>query len=202
MKVRTNLRKLPGSWEDNFGMLVSSLLTSAGLGYQGGVFASCQPYLNPILPWGSNPVSNPLIGSTHFPIHTDGGDMTRLEKVAIVARWKEARDNVRVCWQGNTPGKNCGKCEKCIRTQLELLALGDTELNAFEYKIMPGDVTSIQIRNNFQLSYLTETLRYVNNHKIKGWWVDEINMLARASRKKALRNKLFNRIKFLISSIK
>ena len=177
--VKTNLRNLPGNWEDHFGAMVSALLTAIRTGFEGGVYASCQPYLNPVLPWGSNPVSNPLLCSSHFPIHTDGADMTRIEKVTLIAEWPEARDNVRVCWQGDTPGSNCGKCEKCIRTQLELLALGDTELNAFDAKIQPGDVSGMQIRNAFQIAYVVETLEFSRKRGISGWWVSELESVVK-----------------------
>jgi hypothetical protein len=41
----------------------------------------------------------------------------------IVAGWDTGLQNIKVCGP-NFPGENCGKCEKCIRTSLALLALG------------------------------------------------------------------------------
>jgi hypothetical protein len=31
---------------------------------------------------------------------------------------------LRVCWENNSPELNCGFCEKCVRTRLQLLAAG------------------------------------------------------------------------------
>jgi hypothetical protein len=47
-----------------------------------------------------------------------------MEKLKIVAGWDVAFQNFRVCL-ANVPDKlNCGRCEKCVRTMLELEALG------------------------------------------------------------------------------
>jgi hypothetical protein len=47
-----------------------------------------------------------------------------MQKLKIVAGWDVAFQNFRVCL-ANVPDKlNCGRCEKCVRTMLELEALG------------------------------------------------------------------------------
>jgi hypothetical protein len=55
--------------------------------------------------------------------------LSRLEKTRLVAEWDTALQNLRVCnkipYGTLVEGSafNCGKCEKCVRTMLALLAL-------------------------------------------------------------------------------
>ena len=75
-------------------------------------------------PCGSHPLLDPEYGSFDLAIrHRDTG-LSRMQKLAIVADWPTAFQHFRVCL-ANVPDKlNCGRCEKCVRTMLELEALG------------------------------------------------------------------------------
>jgi hypothetical protein len=79
------------------------------------------PHLHPC---GSHPLLDPEYGSSDLQIrHRDVG-LPRMHKLKIVAGWDVAFQNFRVCL-ANVPDKlNCGRCEKCVRTMLELEALG------------------------------------------------------------------------------
>ena len=67
--------------------------------------------------------------STDFYI--TGLEKTRLEKVDFISKFPITYDNLNVCYYGEN---NCGHCEKCVRTQFELMALGKLELykNVFD----------------------------------------------------------------------
>ncbi|MFO7715016.1 hypothetical protein [Desulfosarcina sp.] len=105
------------------------------------------PHLHPC---GSHPLLDPEYGSTDLQIrHRDVG-LSRMEKLKIVAGWDVAFQNFRVCL-ANLPDKlNCGRCEKCVRTMLELEALDLLhKTRAFEAdKVDPAwlDAFSITIR--------------------------------------------------------
>jgi hypothetical protein len=74
--------------------------------------------------YGSHPLLDPCYGSSSLRIHHDGVRYTRSDKVRIVAGWDVGLQNLRVCVRRNHPGLlNCGRCEKCTRTMLELLVL-------------------------------------------------------------------------------
>ena len=75
-------------------------------------------------PCGSHPLLDPEYGSSDLEIrHRDVG-LSRMEKLTIVSGWDVAFQHFRVCL-ANVPDKlNCGRCEKCVRTMLELEALG------------------------------------------------------------------------------
>jgi len=73
-------------------------------------------------------ISHPLLQSMFsggcVQIRQEGTRFSRLDKIKLLASWPEAVNNMRVCFV-NRPGElNCGQCEKCIRTKLELAAVG------------------------------------------------------------------------------
>ncbi len=55
--------------------------------------------------------------------HHDAG-ANRQQKLNDVVAWPLGRNNLRVCWEFRRQGLNCGECEKCVRTQLGMLAAG------------------------------------------------------------------------------
>ena len=75
-------------------------------------------------PWGSHPVLDPNFSSAELQLQHTGIVFSRLDKVRLIADWDCALENLRVCTE-NPPGRlNCEECEKCVRTMLELLAVG------------------------------------------------------------------------------
>jgi len=75
-------------------------------------------------PWGSHPQLDAYYSSAHFQMENSGTEMTRLRKVEVVADWPVALQHIRVCQNDNSASKNCGTCEKCIRTMLMLEGMG------------------------------------------------------------------------------
>ncbi|MBA2410338.1 MAG: hypothetical protein H0V62_11450 [Gammaproteobacteria bacterium] len=74
-------------------------------------------------PWGSHPLIDNYYSSANLQIRHENLALTRLDKLRVLADWGAGLQHIRVCGR-NWPGPNCGKCEKCVRTQLGLLALG------------------------------------------------------------------------------
>ncbi len=179
ISARTNLRELPGDWEDAFATKLASVLHVFNETFEGAVFSSDRPYEFANLPWGANPVSDRWLGTSRFPVRTDGAELSRLEKVRLITEWEVAVNNIRVCWEGGVPGENCGTCEKCVRTQLELVALGITLRENFKAHLCPGMVIKIRPRNEMQLAYLSEILDYSNRNNLSAWWTDELGKVVR-----------------------
>ncbi|MEG4589162.1 hypothetical protein QUA54_28680 [Microcoleus sp. MOSTC5] len=120
----TNFREFEQDWEDSHGVAVASCLMLLQGGYSEGLIPSSLPYHALVLPWGSNPLTDPLLSSRTFAIVHDGAAFTRAEKVKQLAQWREALQNLRVCWEGDRKDRNCGHCEKCIQTILNFRAVG------------------------------------------------------------------------------
>ena len=53
-----------------------------------------------------------------------GGGHDRLDKIEAIKTNPVARRHLRVCWQKPGDRWNCGRCDKCLRTQLMLLVAG------------------------------------------------------------------------------
>jgi hypothetical protein len=203
VRVKTNIRELPGNWEDCYAAVVSAVLMAVGRGHQGGVYAADEPYLNPVLPWGSNPISNIYLSSGGFPIHSDGAELTRIQKVDLLTHWPEAKKYLRVCWAGEQLGSNCGKCEKCVRTQLEFMALGAVDLSCFDYEIRRGDVENMVISNEIQKSYLVEVLELARKRGVSAWWVCELeNVVKRYESRGEQPGLKKNTLRLLLSLLK
>jgi hypothetical protein len=82
------------------------------------------------VPHGCHPFLDPYYSSFDMSIHHEMFTMTRYEKVKLISSWDKALDNLRVCnqyKQYNEGALNCGRCEKCVRTMMALLAAGKLE---------------------------------------------------------------------------
>ena len=176
--VKTNLKAIGGNWEDEFGLIIAACLSVFG-GFEGGLISGDNTYATPSLPWGSNPVTNHLLGSDHFKIHTDASEMTRLEKVVSLKGWPEALKHMRVCWEGPITGENCGVCEKCVRTQLEFLVSGMDPSSCFAHSLQKGEVRKIVARNRPQLELFEDMDKVCRRDSINTWWSRELRAIVR-----------------------
>ena len=78
-------------------------------------------------PWGSAWQLDPLWSGNGLTIEHVGGELSRADKLRVLRDEPLVRRHLRVCW-ANRPGLlNCSRCEKCIRNQVILAALGVLE---------------------------------------------------------------------------
>lgn len=63
--------------------------------------------------------------------YSTGSEYNRIEKLDLISRYEETYNYLNVC---TSTSENCSKCEKCIRTMLELYALNKLEIykNVFD----------------------------------------------------------------------
>ena len=128
--VYTNIRHLCDErdlWLDKF---FGAVLASVGHAFASRLhllyIASSYDIPN-LVPCGSHPLLDPEYSSFDVKIKLLGLSLSRLEKLRLVADWDVAFQNFRVCL-ANVPDRlNCGKCEKCVRTMTELVAIGALE---------------------------------------------------------------------------
>ena len=101
-------------------------------------------------PRGSHPVLDPHYSGRDMRIWHANETLSRLEKTALVADWDVALNHMRVCnhvkrYQPDT--FNCGRCEKCVRTMLGLLALGKLhESSAFPFQDVTPELADAGVR--------------------------------------------------------
>lgn len=77
-----------------------------------------------LMPWGSHPLVDPLWGTEQLQIIHDGCEATRVEKVAALSKSDVAMTTLRVCWRNPQGAYNCGRCDKCLRTMVNLYLAG------------------------------------------------------------------------------
>lgn len=80
-------------------------------------------------PYGTHPAIDNFIRFAGIQAQHDGDHLSRLEKLHKVKTIAEikgiAKPALRVCWGKDREGGNCCRCEKCLRTMYEILALGE-----------------------------------------------------------------------------
>lgn len=140
---RTNLRHLPSMpdfWEHRHSGAALAAVGHAAIAGAAVLFlGSSYPVADPV-PWGSHPAVDGLFSSQRVTLVHDGSRFSRLQKVCDLASWPTALAALRVCPGGFGTRANCGKCEKCLRTRLELLAAGVEETEAFGPSLTPSEL--------------------------------------------------------------
>lgn len=98
------------------------------------------------LPWGTHPMLHSYLGSSAVQSRSPYVEWTRLERIRLLAEDAEMLASLRVCFSSRTGRLNCGRCEKCVRTRLALLAVGADPSPAFsEPPLTPALVDGIRI---------------------------------------------------------
>lgn len=182
--VRTNLREIIHlDWEHTFATAVVSCLQQLKRLARVGIVASSEPYNSLVLPWGSSPVTDHLLSSSSFAVMHDGAAYSRTQKVAMLAAWSPGCANLRVCWQVGSKGRNCGRCEKCLRTMLNFVANGLPVPPCFpSRKVTPHQVRRIPLRNAaIQLEW-RQILDEAARNNIRADWVRALRARLRLER--------------------
>jgi len=125
--VYTNIRHLcdeKALWLDKFhGAVLAAVAHAFSTRIDRVEIASTFDFLG-LGPWASHPMLDQWYGSCDLQIHHRDVELTRLEKIGIIAEWEVALQNLRVCLQNVPDRLNCGWCEKCVRTMTGLVAAG------------------------------------------------------------------------------
>jgi hypothetical protein len=180
--LKTNLQQFLPHWEMNFGAGVAACLHQFAEEYAFGLIASDEPYSQLVLPWGSNPITTPLLSSRSFEIVYDGTGYTRTERAMHLAGWEGAMRHLRVCWEGPRTGRNCCRCEKCIRTILNFRAAGVPKPAAFEQDVTDEQIRGMRLRNPAQYKLLKEILDFARARGGAAPWLAALEDALRANR--------------------
>jgi hypothetical protein len=147
--VSTNIRELWNlNWEMYCGTAIASVLNNFQQYAQFGLIGSGEAYDALVSPWGSHPLTDPLASSKTFQIIHDGAGFNRTEKIQLLSTWQTGIKNLRVCWAGDDLSKNCGKCEKCVRTRLNFVASGLPNPECFDTPLTKSLLKPILLRSD------------------------------------------------------
>ncbi len=97
--VRTNWREFCPDWEMGFacGFIAALHLVARATGARTAVLADDFGYATHSYPWGSNYVTNPILGTRAVDVVGCGGSLTRIDKAGVVADHHRLADGLRVC---------------------------------------------------------------------------------------------------------
>ena len=113
-------------------------------------------------PWGTHPLLDPNFSSSDLEVRHDCLHLSRLQKTAIVSEWPAAMSVLQCCWQneGIPEGINCGHCGKCLRTIVQLAALGklDRALTLPNVRVTPEVIDAVGFVLESDLSFLEECI--------------------------------------------
>lgn len=176
--IATNFRELPLKWEDAFGTGILSCLMVLQGGYTTGLIASSFPYQALSFPYGSNPVTDWMLSSNAFKIVHDAAAFPRLEKMRLIVDWPEALSALRVCWQGPYKDRNCGRCEKCIRTILNFRILRVGLPECFDEDVTDSQIRTIRVTSG-PLTEMERVLEAAKASGISDSWVPALEFCIR-----------------------
>jgi hypothetical protein len=113
------------NWERSHGGVLAGIGLALG-GWVADVLIASSVDFNHLIPWGSDPNLDPLWSTERTTFHHDGVEVTRTNKVRSIASSDFALSRLKVCWREDID-TNCGRCEKCLRTQCALAIAGALE---------------------------------------------------------------------------
>jgi hypothetical protein len=161
-------------WDDSHGAELACCLHQFSNEFAFGMIGSTKPYNGLTLPNGSNPATDHLLSGSGFTIVHDGAGFSRTSKAELVARHPMATSQLRVCYEGKLQYRNCGQCEKCMRTYLNFLAVGVDNPACFDVKPDLSQVGSIRARNQCQLGELVSIVDFARNSDVNAKWLDDL----------------------------
>ncbi|HPD60833.1 MAG TPA: hypothetical protein PKV48_03620 [Thermodesulfobacteriota bacterium] len=145
---------------------------------------------------GSHPALDPLWSTETLEFVHDGCEATRIAKIAFLSKSDVALKCLRVCGQNIDDGFNCGRCEKCIRTKINLHIAGAlNRCAAFDSQLDPGHIEKISFKEMGPRLFAEENLNALKDRpgdrdlydalqKIfkQSWWVKVKNKYPRLGR--------------------
>jgi hypothetical protein len=182
--VRTNWRsEVSRSWPKEYlAGLAACLHQFRGLANI-GVLGAGEDYGHFESPVGSNnPITNHLLSGGGFEIHTEGGGFTRTQRVALINDYPEIAAKLRVCWEGPLTGGNCGRCEKCIRTKLNFMAIDAAPACFADGAATHAQILCLTARKSQQLALLREVLASARKNGARGAWTTSLALAVAKNR--------------------
>jgi len=171
--IRTNYRNISKlDWNQTHGAaLVGALSNYKGLAGV-CVLASGEPYSGTLRPWGSSPITDHLLSSGELAVVHDGASHTRTQKVLALSEWPAGFENLKVCWEGEFKDRNCGKCEKCVRTMLNIAANNLPIPPCFPSRvIILDDVKKLELKNEVVRGEWRQIRETAKRNGISADWV-------------------------------
>ncbi len=130
-------------WTDTHGLALASVAHICSSVYSHVYISASLPYRY-LQPYGSHPLLDPLWSTESLQLIHDGCEKDRVEKARYIASDEQILNSLRVCWENPDNAYNCGRCEKCTRTMVQLEIAGVLEkCDCFDQRL---DIKKSKIR--------------------------------------------------------
>ncbi|HEY7896978.1 MAG TPA: hypothetical protein VIC03_01055 [Gemmatimonadaceae bacterium] len=171
--LRTNLKELDlQRWQDSFMTQLACCLHNYSHEFGYGLVASSKAYDSLLLPVGSSPATDHLLSGATLSIVHDGAGYSRTEKVEEIARNATATRVTKVCWEGSETYRNCGVCDKCVRTLLNFRAVGVSNPACFEgQRDLQQLIANVGMTSYSMCMELESIIAYAHTHAVTDPWV-------------------------------
>lgn len=131
--VRSDLRRLGRQlpvWELYHGpaLAAAGLLLAQTVGR---LYLSATKSVENLRPLGSHPVLDPLWSTEELDFVHAGCELGRVEKARLLRGCEPALRFLRTCWRNYEGRYNCQRCEKCLRTMVNLELAGVERCDSF-----------------------------------------------------------------------
>lgn len=118
--------------------------------------------------WGSSIYTDQLHADSRLSIIHDADQFERINKIIYISKYSIALKNLRVC--GDVPydgNYNCCRCEKCIRTMIQLWSINKLDqATSFHLPLTPKVVANTLITREGLIDYYQQALIIAKKNKI------------------------------------
>lgn len=115
--IESSFRNLGGDWKLTHGAATAAALMLFKKRFSLGLIPSVYGYNRLLLPYGSNPITDPFLSSKSFEISHDAPHCSISQKLAALRSFRQVYDSLSVC-SVTGPDANCGECIDCVATWL------------------------------------------------------------------------------------
>ena len=111
-----------------------------------------------LFPWGSHPSTDTNYSDVAVGIRHDGIEASRIEKLRSLIKWGVDLSILHVCYVNPMGRINCGECNKCRRSIVELLAAGaqDQAQEIFGMTSVSSALTNVTVRSGVDRIFLSD----------------------------------------------
>jgi hypothetical protein len=202
IEVESNIRPLIHpilSWDYSHG----GCLAAVGLYLRKGLKLLYIPSTYTIeqqFPWGSHFDIDHYWSTETLKLIHDSAEVSRVNKVSQIAKSPAAIKYLRVCYMNEKGAYNCGKCDKCLRTMINLYiadALNKSE--TFPHKIDRNIVARLPIEGEHGAIFHKENLAALQERNLVPDLQEALSMSLRnvTDNSTSLRQQIINNVIYL-----
>jgi hypothetical protein len=182
----SNFHELPTAWGHSHGTHLISGLALLSRGFAGTLVPNNFAFHQPFRVWGSMPLIDRHLSSGSFAVMDDGAELSRIEKLRVLAAWPEGLRHLRVCYSNPGSAANCCVCEKCIRNILACRIAGLGLPPCFARDVTEGQIRAMRFHTPMLLDYWCDLLRGAEERGLGGEsWVRALRGTVRRAQRRA-----------------